>query len=252
MAKTKAAAKKNAGAAKLAAASKPAPVSKSALATPPTPPSRAAIAKSATKQKAKAIAVPVAAVADAVGPSPAGVKKPHRWRAGTVALRQIRQMQKSTNLLLRKLPFQRLVREIQQGLSNNPDLRWQGSAIEALQVVSEDHLIRTLAGAYDVALMAGRVTLQKNDLRLFNRITNRITGEKMPDQIARLDGDPFDDSTATATTSKPKSGVHRGVAAPVAAPVSGDDDDNEANEAGDADPDQESDGEKNDEPKVAD
>jgi histone H3/H4 len=45
-----------------------------------------------------------------------GVKKPHRYRPGTVALREIRKYQKSTELLIRKLPFQRLVREIAQGL----------------------------------------------------------------------------------------------------------------------------------------
>ncbi len=43
-----------------------------------------------------------------------GVKKPHRFRPGTVALREIRRFQKSTELLIRKLPFQRLVREIAQ------------------------------------------------------------------------------------------------------------------------------------------
>ena len=43
-----------------------------------------------------------------------GVKKPHRFRPGTVALREIRRYQKSTELLIRKLPFQRLVREIAQ------------------------------------------------------------------------------------------------------------------------------------------
>ena len=48
-------------------------------------------------------------------PATGGVKKPHRYRPGTVALREIRRYQKSTELLIRKLPFQRLVREIQDG-----------------------------------------------------------------------------------------------------------------------------------------
>ena len=43
-------------------------------------------------------------------PSTGGVKKPHRYKPGTVALREIRRYQKSTELLIRKLPFQRLVR----------------------------------------------------------------------------------------------------------------------------------------------
>merc|ERR1712183_273440 len=47
-------------------------------------------------------------------PATGGVKKPHRYRPGTVALREIRRYQKSTELLIRKLPFQRLVREIAQ------------------------------------------------------------------------------------------------------------------------------------------
>ena len=53
-------------------------------------------------------------------PATGGVKKPHRYRPGTVALREIRRYQKSTELLLRKLPFQRLVREIAQ------DSSWTG------------------------------------------------------------------------------------------------------------------------------
>jgi len=52
-----------------------------------------------------------------------GVKKPHRFRPGTVALREIRKFQKSTELLIRKLPFQRLVREIAQEYKS--DLRFQ-------------------------------------------------------------------------------------------------------------------------------
>jgi len=60
-----------------------------------------------------------------------GVKKPHRFRPGTVALREIRRYQKSTELLIRKLPFQRLVREIAQDYKT--DLRFQSSAIAALQ-----------------------------------------------------------------------------------------------------------------------
>jgi histone H3 len=61
-----------------------------------------------------------------------GVKKPHRYRPGTVALREIRRYQKSTELLIRKLPFQRLVREIAQDFKT--DLRFQSSAVMALQV----------------------------------------------------------------------------------------------------------------------
>ncbi|CAN7977588.1 unnamed protein product [Ixodes persulcatus] len=62
-------------------------------------------------------------------PATGGVKKPHRYRPGTVALREIRRYQKSTELLIRKLPFQRLVREIAQDFKT--DLRFQSSAVMA-------------------------------------------------------------------------------------------------------------------------
>merc|ERR1712076_199736 len=60
-------------------------------------------------------------------PTAGGVKKPHRYRPGTVALREIRKYQKSTDLLIRKAPFQRLVREIAQDFKS--DLRFQSTAV---------------------------------------------------------------------------------------------------------------------------
>lgn len=60
-----------------------------------------------------------------------GIKKAHRYRPGTVALREIRRYQKSTELLIRKLPFQRVVRGITQDFKI--DMRFQTSAILALQ-----------------------------------------------------------------------------------------------------------------------
>src|SRR5258708_5297185 len=72
-------------------------------------------------------------------PATGGVKKPHRYRPGTVALREIRRYQKSTELLIRKLPFQRLVREVAQDYKT--DLRFQSSAVMALQEASEAYLV---------------------------------------------------------------------------------------------------------------
>ncbi|CAI5999881.1 unnamed protein product [Closterium sp. NIES-65] len=72
-------------------------------------------------------------------PATGGVKKPHRYRPGTVALREIRKYQKSTELLIRKLPFQRLVREIAQDFKT--DLRFQSSAVMALQEAAEAYLL---------------------------------------------------------------------------------------------------------------
>jgi len=67
-------------------------------------------------------------------PNAGGVKKPHRYRPGTVALREVRRYQKSTDLLIRKAPFQRLVREIAQEFKS--DLKFQSTAVLALQEVS--------------------------------------------------------------------------------------------------------------------
>ena len=75
-------------------------------------------------------------------PATGGVKKPHRYRPGTVALREIRRYQKSTELLIRKLPFQRLVREIAQDFKT--DLRFQSSAVMALQEACEAYLVGLL------------------------------------------------------------------------------------------------------------
>jgi histone H3 len=68
-----------------------------------------------------------------------GVKKPHRYRPGTVALREIRRYQKSTELLVRKLPFQRLVREVAEDFKSA--LRFQSTAILALQEGAESYLV---------------------------------------------------------------------------------------------------------------
>ena len=72
-------------------------------------------------------------------PASGGVKKPYRYRPGTVALRMIRKYQKGTELLLRKLPFQRLVREIAQDYRS--DLRFQSLALLALQEAAEAFLV---------------------------------------------------------------------------------------------------------------
>ena len=89
-------------------------------------------------------------------PSTGGVKKPHRYRPGTVALREIRRYQKSTELLIRKLPFQRLVREIAQDFKT--DLRFQSAAIGALQVVkmifSVDYVIENKCASFHLGLLS--------------------------------------------------------------------------------------------------
>jgi len=97
-----------------------------------------------------------------------GVKKPHRFRPGTVALREIRRYQKSTELLIRKLPFQRLVREIAQDFKT--DLRFQSAAVAALQEASESYLVGLFEDTNLCAIHAKRVTIMPKDIHLARRI----------------------------------------------------------------------------------
>ena len=106
-------------------------------------------------------------------PTAGGVKKPHRYRPGTVALREIRKYQKSTELLVRKLPFQRLVREIAQDFKT--DLRFQSTAILALQEAAEAYLVGLFEDTNLCAIHAKRVTIMPKDIQL----ARRIRGERI-------------------------------------------------------------------------
>ncbi len=101
-------------------------------------------------------------------PTSGGVKKPHRYRPGTVALREIRKYQKSTELLIRKLPFQRLVRELAQEFK--ADLRFQSTAILALQEAAEAYLVGLFEDTNLCAIHAKRVTIMPKDIQLARRI----------------------------------------------------------------------------------
>jgi histone H3 len=101
-------------------------------------------------------------------PAPGGIKKPHRYRPGTVALREIRKYQKSTEFLIRKAPFQRLVREITQG--HKGDLRFQSSALGASQEASEAYLVGLFEDTNLCAIHAKRVTIMPKDIQLTRRI----------------------------------------------------------------------------------
>ena len=94
--------------------------------------------------------------------------KPRRYRPGTVALREIRKYQKSTELLIRKLPFQRLVREIAGEIK--PDLRFQSTAILALQEAAEAYIISIMEDSNLCAIHAKRVTVMPKDFQLALRI----------------------------------------------------------------------------------
>lgn len=96
-------------------------------------------------------------------------KKPHRFRPGTVALREIRRYQKSTELLIPKLAMQRLIREVAQDYGP-ADLRFQASAVAALQEASEAYMVGLFEDTNLCALHAKRVTIMPKDIQLARRI----------------------------------------------------------------------------------
>ena len=99
-------------------------------------------------------------------------KKPmkKRWRPGTLALRNIKKYQRSTELLIRKRPFQRLVREITQELRSTIDTRFQSTALEALQEAAEAYIVGLFEDCNLCAIHAGRVTVMPKDMHLARRI----------------------------------------------------------------------------------
>jgi histone H3 len=101
------------------------------------------------------------------------IKKPHRWRPGTVALREIRKYQKSTELLIKKLPFQRVVREIAAPMMDG--IRFQSAALAALQEAAEAYLVGLFEDANLCAIHAKRVTLMVKDIQLARRLRGERT-----------------------------------------------------------------------------
>ncbi|CAL4901382.1 unnamed protein product [Urochloa decumbens] len=101
------------------------------------------------------------------------VKKPHRWRPGTVALREIRKFQKSTELLIPFAPFTRLVREITDFYARGTVTRWTPEALLAMQEAAEFHLIELFEVSNLCAIHANRVTIMQKDMQLAKRIGGR-------------------------------------------------------------------------------
>jgi len=104
-----------------------------------------------------------------------GAKRKHRYRPGTVALREIRKYQRSADLLIRKLPFARIVREISQIIS--PEVtRWTAEALTALQEAAEAWIVGLLEDTNLCAIHAKRVTIMPRDLQLARRIRGPVHG----------------------------------------------------------------------------
>ena len=105
-------------------------------------------------------------------PATGCLKKPHRYRPGMVALREIRKYQKSTDMLIRKAPFQRLVRKITQEFKG--DLRFQSPAIMALQEATKAYIVGLFEDSQLCAIHARRVTIMPKDIQLARRIRNEM------------------------------------------------------------------------------
>jgi histone H3 len=131
------------------------------------------------KAPRKQLSTKAARVATQRQPPTGGVKKPHRYRPGTVALREIRRYQKSTDLLLRKGPFGRLVREftmdVQPGKDEKKVDHHTATSMMIHQTACEDYLITLLEDTNLCAIHAKRVTIMPKDMQLARRIRGTET-----------------------------------------------------------------------------
>ncbi len=93
------------------------------------------------------------------------VRKSHRWCPGTVAAREIRKFQKTTNLLIRKAPFQHVVRKIALNFRKS-DLQMQSTAVLALQEAAEYFMVDVFNNTNLCAVHVKHVTIQVKDLVL--------------------------------------------------------------------------------------
>ena len=124
-----------------------------------------------------------------------GDRKKIRFKAGTVALREIKRYQKSTNLLLPRASFQRVVRSICMEIDNT--LRCQAQALLALQEATEAYLVGVFEDANLCCVHAKRMTIMKQDMELARRIRGesnydfRVQGEISKQEQAEFISLPY-------------------------------------------------------------
>ena len=115
----------------------------------------------------------------------ATVRKPRRYRPGTVALREIRRYQKSTELLIPKAPMSRLVKEVLQYACGKPDYRMQSIALAAVHEASEAYTVGLMEDVNLCAIHAKRVTVMPKDIQLARRIRGEVTRvDRLPARIS--------------------------------------------------------------------
>jgi histone H3 len=107
--------------------------------------------------------------AQSAGQKAIAMRKPHRWSSGMVAAREIRKFQKTTDLLIRKAPFLRLVQEIALKFGKS-DLQMQSTAVLALQEAAEYFMVDVFSDTNLCALHGKRVTIMVKDPVLACRI----------------------------------------------------------------------------------
>ena len=141
-----------------------------------------------SKSKISPSSKPIAKTMKKTAPADGGIKerKKMKFKPGTVALREIKKYQKSTDLLLPRAPFQKLVRSICQDIDS--DIRFQAQALLALQESAEAYLTGVFEDANLCSIHARRVTLMKQDMLLARRIRGdlnldyRMTGPQDDNQ----------------------------------------------------------------------
>lgn len=106
--------------------------------------------------------------------STAGVKRAHRYRPGTKALREIKRYQKSTELCIPLAPMGRLIKEITLKLYPSKKIRFQLTGIQAIRQAAEGYLVRLMEDANLCAIHAKRVTITRKDIYLARRIRGEI------------------------------------------------------------------------------
>ncbi|KAL2815919.1 histone-fold-containing protein [Aspergillus granulosus] len=135
--------------------------------------STGAVSKGKTTAAGKTLASKRPSTSDVQAGDPKPTGRRRHYRPGTVALKEIRKYQRSYDLLLRKLPFARLVREVALDLlpaEVGAELRWQSHAILALQEAAEAFLVHLFEDTNLCALHAKRVTIMQKDIQLARRI----------------------------------------------------------------------------------
>lgn len=122
------------------------------------------------------------------------IRKPYKYKPGTVALREIRKQQKRTDTVLPKASFQRLVREL--SINFKSDLRFEREALLALQEAAESHLVNVFQHSHNLAIYTGRKTLRKTDVEMSTHIREDSTNIVIPKHIS-----PHKLSISTAPTA---------------------------------------------------